>query len=58
MKKIGRPKKENKQNRMSVSFSKEAWEILQLVEPGRRSELISLVFAAYAPMFPLFFKKK
>lgn len=58
MKKVGRPKIHQKQKRMSVSFSDEAWEILQHVKPGKVSELVSMAVHLAAPQFPNYFVKK
>lgn len=56
MTKLGRPRKHSKPvERMSISFSPEAWDILNLVQPGKRSELISYCVSAYAMSFPQFF---
>lgn len=58
MKKLGRPKTNQKKKVLSVSFSSEAWEVLSLVKPGKRSELISILVASYSICFPNFFNKK
>lgn len=40
-KKIGRPSQHKPQNRMSISFTEDAWKILCTKKPGNRSEWIS-----------------
>lgn len=47
-----------KQKRMSVSFSDQAWEILQHVKPGKISELVSMSVSIAGPQFPNYFVKK
>jgi hypothetical protein len=56
-KKCGRPKIHRHQKRLSISFSDEAWAILELVRLGKRSELVSKVIGSYACEFPEFFEE-
>lgn len=51
MAKKGRPKtiKRKQAQRMSLSFSDQAWEILNAVEEGRRSDWVSQLISVYGP---------
>lgn len=48
MKKMGRPKLNHRQYRMSISFSETAWKILSLIQDGKKSEWISKLIETYA----------
>lgn len=57
MRKTGRPKVHQKQKRMSISFSDDAWNLIQLVKPGKVSELVSISVVCAGAQFPHFFIK-